>query len=491
MSMYIRELTIQNFKGFSGEHKLKFDKNLSFFVGNNNSGKSSVFEAIDFLKSGLGTSKSLDDIKTKGSSGHVAVTIKLQDDIRSVISDFSESKYLAYVFDEDEIETMLVRRTSERSKVKQGKKEVEISVKKITLWNPATNQFENPSGIDTTFKTLLETQFVWADTNPDDVTDFGSTKICGRLLTAAIGDFFESEQWENFTTVHEQTFHGGKDSLSMRTKALQKDVQDILTNQYGAANIKFNFELPEPSNFIKSGGINIDDGTDTSSKEKGTGMQRALALALIQVYADQLCKHPEDPAKTKPLFLFIDEPETFLHPSAQQTLLTALDTIAAVRQVIVTTHSPYLLRSFDDSLHQLFIFSKDSAGNSAKPVSALNLFGTSSPTWGEINYYAYNMPTVEFHNELFGFVQAKATTIDANNEREPSFDNFLNSQGIAQDQIWIRQQGGAALPGVNRTIQTYIRNTIHHPENGLNSPFTDDQLRQSTEALITVLQSMP
>jgi AAA15 family ATPase/GTPase len=485
--MFLRELTIENYKGFFGAHIFQFEKNLSFFVGNNNSGKSTVFETVEFLKSGLPSTRTLNDIRNKNSNEPVTVTAKFQGNIQNVISDFSQSKYSKYVFDENGTETLLARRTSEVSKVKQGTKEVEINIKRITLWNSETSQFENPSGIDTVFKPLFEAQFIWADTNPDDIADFGTTKICGRLLTAAIGDFFTSPTWENFTKVHEDTFHGAKDSLAARTIDLEKSIQDIVADQYGAADIKFNFQLPDPASFIKAGAISINDGADTVSKEKGTGMQRALALALIQLYAKELCKHPDDPLKQKPLFLFIDEPETFLHPSAQAKLLEALDIISKVQQVFVTTHSPYLLRGYDPSRHALYNFTKHKGSNSASPSQALALFGKSSPTWGEINYYAYNLPTVEFHNELYGFLQAKAITIDPKYQYEDKFENYLMSQGLAQTKMWIREKAGKPLTPAQSTLQTYIRNFIHHPENSRNSEYTLLELNQSITELIPLI----
>lgn len=33
----------------------------------------------------------------------------------------------------------------------------------------------------------------------------------------------------------------------------------------------------------------------------------------------------------------------------------------------------------------------------------LNIFGERSPSWGEINYFAFDIPSIEFHNELYGF----------------------------------------------------------------------------------------
>jgi putative ATP-dependent endonuclease of OLD family len=485
--MFLRTLSVENYKGYEGEQNINFSQNLCYFVGNNNTGKSTIFECIEFLKSGLPTAKALKDIQNKTTKGDVSVTATFRGDIKNVISDFSQSKYNKYVFEDNGEETLIARRASKVGKVKQAGKEVEINIKKITLWNDSEKQFENPAGIDTVFKTLFEAQFIWADTNPDDIADFGSTKICGRLLTAAVGNFFTTDQWGEFTKVHDQTFHSGKDSLRSRTKGLETRLQKIVNEQHGVASISFNFQLPDPSSFIKSGNINIDDGTDTSSKEKGSGMQRALALALIQLYAEELCKHPMDPLKRKPLFLFIDEPETFLHPSAQTKFLEALDIISAVQQVFVTTHSPYLLSTFNKANHALYVFSKTSAANSVKSSSALSLFGGSSPTWGEINYYAYDMISKEFHNELYGFVQAKAITVDPDNEREQQFDSYLNVQGLAKSKSWIREYGGVPQPAQPRTLPTYIRNFIHHPENSRNTVYTDTELRRSIESLIPLV----
>lgn len=486
--MFIRAITIENFKGYKNKHEFVFDKNFIFFVGDNNSGKSTIFEAVEFLKSGLPLGKKLEDIRNKNSKGEVSVTVKLQGNLKDVINDFSESKYLSYIFDENGIETIIVRRTSEISKVQQGKKEVEINIKKVTLWNNNSGQFENPSGIDTVFKTLFETQFIWADTNPDDISDFGATKICGRLLIGAIGDFFESSQWEEFIEVHSKTFHTGSSSLASRTKNLEKRIEEIISNQYGLATVNFNFQLPDVTSFLKAGVININDGTETSSKEKGTGLQRALALALIQLYSEEICKHPDDPQKKKPLFLFIDEPETFLHPKAQEKLLNALDIISDVQQVFVTTHSPYLLKSFNSHRHILYSCKKSLDSNESISSSSLALFGKSSPTWGEINYFAYDILSVEFHNELYGFVQARAIDIDPKNEKIDEFDKYLNSKGILIDVDWIHEKStGDRMYKV--TNPTFIRNTIHHPENQKNTLYTPEDLRSSTEKLINIMRN--
>lgn len=60
--MFIKSICLSNFKGFIGEnHQINFKipdgttpgSGLNIFVGENNSGKSSIFEAVDFLRNGI------------------------------------------------------------------------------------------------------------------------------------------------------------------------------------------------------------------------------------------------------------------------------------------------------------------------------------------------------------------------------------------------------------------------------------------------------
>ncbi len=123
---------------------------------------------------------------------------------------------------------------------------------------------------------------------------------------------------------------------------------------------------------------------------------------------------------------FIDEPETFLHPKAQNKLLDSLEKISEKSQVFIITHSPYLLKKHRKETHSLHVFSREDAFNKVEPRKILTLFGASSPTWSEINYYAFGVISVEFHNELYGFIQAKATVEDEKYYHEEEFELLLN-----------------------------------------------------------------
>jgi len=483
--MKITQVKIKNFKAFNGENIFNINSGLVFLVGENNTGKTTLLEAISFLKS-LPEKKKIEDLKNKkaGEKDFVSVEIKIQGEITNIIDDFSEEKYKKYVFKENDIETILICRSSENRKVKQEKgKEIELNEKKITLWNNESKQFENASGFDSVISTLFETQFVWSDADPDDVTDFGSTKICGKLLNNVIGDFYQTDKWQAFIKSHKSTFHEGDDSLSKKSEVLELEIQKILENQYGAAKIKFDFNLPDAKTFSTSTSIKVNDGIETDLKDKGSGMQRAFALAVIQTYAKFLTKHDTDNTKQKPLFFFIDEPEISLHPKAQKILMQALDKISKNQQIFITTHSPYILREFSGADHNMFIFSKDSGRIYYKPSDDLKLFKF-SPSLGEINYFAYDLPTIEFHNELYGVLQEQEMKYSL-----IEIDNFFEERGILKNKDWIEidKKTGTAKPSYKVASMTFIRNTIHHPENKENSNFTEIELRESIEKMIALI----
>ena len=213
-------------------------------------------------------------------------------------------------------------------------------------------------------------------------------------------------------------------------------------------------------------------------------MQRALALSLIQVYADVSSNIKE--SSSKPILFFLDEPETFLHPRAQYKLLDALEKISEKSQIFIVTHSPYLLRKFKKQSHSIHIFSKDCSFSTVKPGKSFDLFGLFSPTWGEINFFAFGVLSVEFHNELYGFIQAKAIFEDEKYYYENDFDEYLKRAGIPKDKPYIRLNKDGTTNNQPRTLPTFIRNVIHHPENPYNS-YTQGEHETSVNMLIQLL----
>lgn len=477
--MFIKSLCLSNFKGFIGsDHQINFKipngttagSGLNIFVGENNSGKSSVFEAIDFLRNGI--KGEADRIKSKLQDNtqpdHACIELTFCGDIHSSINYFVQSnKQAVFTNSITSNQELRARRST-------------VDCKQLDLWNEDSQGYSNPSGIDAPFKKLFETNFIWADTSPTDEAAFGSTTLCGLLLKEIAQAHIESAEYQIFRDSFNQVFNSPESSLRQQIAIIEQKVQRIFTEQFGQADIHFKFDELKIDSFFKNAAIFINDGVDIPMSEKGNGMQRSVALALLQVYAEELA-HDEEQGQTKPFYLFIDEPEICLHPKGQTKLLEALLEISKTKQVFLTTHSPYFLATPNLRNVGLFIFRKDGISNIIEDASLEPMFPW-SPTWGEINFKAYKLPTVELHNELYGKLQ-----YDSGQFRERDFEQWLNSKGINFSKQWIREQNGIAQDPYNVTLQTFIRNHIHHPENRQNPIYTEEELKQSIEEMIGLL----
>ncbi len=411
------------------------------------------------------------------------VEITFVGEITSTIKNFSQRNkkkvFKNYIYKSNDKEYFKISRSSK-------------SIKELQLWNKEENKFKNETGIDAPLKKLFETNFVWSDTNPNDQTSFGSSTICGNLLKEIVRKFEETEDYRSFSSQFHKTFNDTNSGLRKELQSIEERTQKIFSEQFSDAKISFRFDELKIDSFFKNTKIEIDDGIPTYMEEKGSGMQRSIALALLQVYAEELVKHPRVSTITKPFFLFIDEPEICLHPQAQAKLLNAILELSKTKQIFVATHSPYFFKDSNVKNSGLFIFKK----KNEHKIEILNqkdntwgIFGRFSPTWGEINWYAYDLPTVEFHNELYGFLQAKAVDENHKYEKENEFDEWLkNKLDIKQDKQWKRIKNGEAQPPYNVTLPTFIRNSIHHPENTENDKYSDKELRESIQTMIDFIK---
>lgn len=495
--MYIAKIKLKNFRSFVGEHELNLSKGINFFVGNNNCGKTTIFKAVEFIQSG----KNKEEYVTKGKeSEELSVEVEFRgSDIKDIVNDenLNLKKYQDYIMDNsDGTYSLKILRSSLDTSVTQGKKSVNLDIKNIRVYNPNSEEkgikmYENPTGIDKTIMALFDAQFVYSDLKNEEYQDFGKTKVIGKIINDITKDFQKEIDadgnktvWGEFKDAHTKAF-GDKGLLEI-LNGLETKITEILNAQYGEVDVKFNFGLPEIDNFFKTGNIILsDNGISTPISQKGTGMQRALALSLIQLYAEITNK--SESAIEKPIIFFIDEPETFLHPKAQNKLMETFSKLSDTSQIFITTHSPYLLKLFDKSKHQLSIFYKDGCCSKFHHKDMLDIFGNYSPSWGEINYFAFDVPSVEFHNELYGFLQARAIDEDNKNYYEENFDKWLKSKGIDQNEQYKRLMRDGSIKNETKTLPTLIRNIIHHPENSNNS-YSTERLKMSIEKLIDVIK---
>lgn len=256
--------------------------------------------------------------------GPTRVEVDIAGDVDALVAQEKFKVLANFVFDDAGQRILRLERSSESRNVVQGGKDKTVDVKAVCFWHPERKQFENVTGIDAKVKAIFDFEAVWSDSQPDDHINFASTKTLGRLLDSSFKRFIQTDRWKALADAHEKAFSlDEEDSFPKETKTLADGIKAIVDEQYGPADYRFDFELPDAAVFMKQGRLNVDDGGgETPVDGKGTGMQRAIALGIIQLYARSAALL--DDSNPIPLILMLDEPETWLHPTAQLKLGEAL-----------------------------------------------------------------------------------------------------------------------------------------------------------------------
>ncbi|RIQ21854.1 ATP-dependent nuclease [Jiangella rhizosphaerae] len=117
--------------------------------------------------------------------------------------------------------------------------------------------------------------------------------------------------------------------------------------------------LTDERTFLVPEDILIDDGVQTSLRDKGDGVQSLAALSLMQHLAIQR-------SSAATMVLAIEEPEAHLHPDAVHALRSTLRNAADSQQVIVTTHNPIIVNRSEISSNIVV------QHNSARPAKRMH-----------------------------------------------------------------------------------------------------------------------
>ena len=136
-----------------------------------------------------------------------------------------------------------------------------------------------------------------------------------------------------------------KDERLAPIKTIEETVERFVQDSFKAVKLRITIPPPELKTVLSSALIYADDGVDGLIETKGDGLRRAIVFAILRSYVE-LSKTgliPDEAAKTptepRHLLLF-EEPELYLHPKAQQVLFDALGTFSQRHPAVVTTHSP-------------------------------------------------------------------------------------------------------------------------------------------------------
>lgn len=375
--------------------------------------------------------------------------------------------------------------------IKQGtdgkEKKVKLDIKKVRVFNYEKKQFENPTGISSTISDLIDPQIVYADIHNEDFQDFGSSKITGKLIKGISNNFIKSETFKELKKAHEKAF--GNNGIKQYLNNTEEEISNILNQQFGESKMEFKFNFPSVNDLLKKGTIlSTEKGTTTDISEKGNGLQRALALAIIQVYSNLGNKNEN-------IQYLIDEPEIYLHPKAQDLLMESLINLSNNgNQIFITTHSPYILRHYRNINDSIIIISLDKSGN--KIINNVNSLMFHPTSIGEVTYKAFGVPTIDFHQMLFSkvFMNWK-NTVNHNDRKLTNFDeNFLSKKVNEQDikYFYPRYANNDWRCKEKRSIPYIVRTEIDHPEtleDSNRNVWKDEYLQKSIEYLIKIYKN--
>ena len=175
--------------------------------------------------------------------------------------------------------------------------------------------------------------------------------------------------------------------------------------------------------------------------------------------------------------ILLDEPETHLHPQAQEYFLEELTKLTKKDNNIClfATHSNHMIDKV--VLERNFRILKESE----KDTTLLIEFSNKTSTYASVNYEVFGISSSDYFNELYWLIHQKFQNDDPNNDERQKIKNFdteylHKTQWVLLNKPWKGYKNSATLP-------TYIRNCINHPDN--RDTYTKLELKEAIEKLIS------
>jgi putative ATP-dependent endonuclease of OLD family len=389
--MYISNLTLTNYRGVSKERRINLEK-FSSVVGKNDAGKTIILNCIatfldcksypitysdfnniekpiilqfsfkddqlvDLLESKLkskvkktdGLEEYIKDFIFDGKIIYKREAAKVDKKFSSeciLMEDYVQEDIQNLYFKSDEELNVLIKqynisipvegkgRNSKLEKIKFIKQHF-LNVERIQLW------MEDDCKLATLFP---EVEMFKADYGLEADTKFKTTSV------SEIQHYFtkESSEGTKLKTVEAEIIQEMKKEAQSVTNYMQDyavslkavEIKPIISWKDAIKNVDVSFQFEGDEKFIPM-------------SHKGTGYRRLFMVARFRYLAEKNKGHN--------IIYLIEEPETFLHPTAQQDLLNALKELSNDNQVIISTHSPVFAGATD--IGGVILCTKDKQSN--------------------------------------------------------------------------------------------------------------------------------
>lgn len=483
--MRVKKITIKNFRCVKEQ---SFEaKDLSMFIGDNATGKTSILEAVNFALSPRFLSGRIKHSDFR-DGGDDSITIDLEFD-----SEFTAGIPDGYARQEVSCKGIHLE-VKRRERAGPGKAFSDIAVLTHHVV-PSKRKEKNGKGWvqkrkgETLFK-FNERQLSVSQVELEGLPrSFYFQKSRGRQLqrgfNSSISSVLEDFNWRFSKSVRgdeEGKFFSEKDKFE---KGILSRVEGTERKSLGTLNDKLRrFGVPEVDLSFIDRGAPFDGAFLSRKLERldlpvtslGSGIEMIVSLLFLETLAS---------LSKERITVLIDEPELHLHPLLQEKFSRYLIEFSEKNQVFISTHSPYFFKTClnNDRVEPMVTKNEDNETVIENAGSGFGLFPW-SPSWGETNYSAYGLPTAEFHNELYGHLQQRKEKYYVN-----EIEAFFEGKGVPKSKQWIKNINGEKQPPEDVTLMTFIRNSTHHPENSYNDEYTPEELKSSIEAMMSLIKS--
>ena len=529
--MKIKKVTIKNFRSYKDETSIYFD-DLTAFVGHNDSGKSSILEALDiFFNEGKGTVKlDGDDINRQNKENgncDIVITVSFTELPERIVIDSSNETTLADEYLLDSEGCLQIRKTFKNGRINPTDIKISIiadhphnpecsdllqkkqkdltnqldelnihrpSAKKAemraAIWNhyrergdlqiregevAITSQESDAKSIWDKLQTYLPSYSLFQADRKNSESD---SEIQDPLKVAVKDILKEVGLSEQLSQIASQV----QKRLDKVAKLTCEKLRDINPEIANSLHPNINFENLRWFDVFKH--ISISGDNDIPINKRGSGVRRLVLISFFRAEAERR----QNEQNNSGIIYAIEEPETSQHAEHQQKLMDALLKLAqqANTQIIITTHNANIVKELDFENIRL-ITTNEHGEKEIKNVEPQIL---PDKSLNEVSYLAFGEISESYHDELYGYLQMKAADEDKKYWHEKDFDTWLQNKGCPQKESWIRIKEGKEQNPEPRTLQTYIRNSIHHPENRLNKKrFNADDLKASIEQMIEIAKT--
>lgn len=480
----IKKVKIENFRSIKNQ-EIELC-NYTLIIGNNGTGKTSVLEAINYALSPSflsGRIKHTDFYN--GEHNPVSVTVEFEKELKAKLPDGYTKQDVPFK------EVLLKIKFRERKAPEKAFSDLVVIDHRIEPTNYVIKtkdgwSIKRKSGSDFKFREqLLALNIIETEELPRSFYfNKSRDKQLQRGFNSSINTVFDDFNWRFLKNENSRNFFNEKKQIE-KEKILdlidiKENVFDILNQKlkdFGIDNIDISFiDGKAPFN---NAYLSRKEQIDLPVKYLGSGVEMIISLIFLETMAS---------LSKERLVILIDEPELHLHPSLQYKLSEYLGNISSKHQIIVSTHSPIFFKNCIGKKNVKLLVATNTTENGIqiKESEKFGLFPW-SPSWGEINYFAFNYPTIEFHDELYGYLQEISEKY-----RQNEFDNWLNQEGIEKSKKWKKEVNGKLQNEEDVTLPTFIRNKIHHPENQemKNEIFNDNELKTSIEQMVELIKKI-